>query len=701
MSAPPIQLIIHALPYQGRNALADRWPGFIADLRRILATKAQGETPETGDELLLFRFNTPSEAWSALLATLSHLKRAYGWTEEQGPLPLHLVLHQERQDELPGAMHDPSSDFWDMLHLEEPYATRALKLQWEQRGSGGQPPPDFVEAEKGLFLLGAPPEAIHPLRVEIFPQRDLTLSGSLQTCFYCGMNTHKPANCPSKLLGMETQGIGLAGYLPISRLAELFQEAMTSQEQMNNTLAAGLTASQIRKSPLLQTYLSYFDINLIYQPRFLRNIAFASSTASWEALRAPEAITADNHAMNMGLDCLRVGQHPQAEAMFIEENRRPKGRHFHAAIGRAFVALELERESDSSHFLENAIIAASSDLEKVYASLLLARFCALNNDPWKAGHALDSVLSLRRDMDEVLYSQLQSLARNDAGDKALRQLRSLLEERRELFVTAMLDPQLLPISSQVEDLLLARLQQQRQEAEEALIKARGACRDLQSWFAEGAEEMTVLLADLGRLEAQFEKCSYYDTLDVIHRAGVLLASCFRAQEKTLDAMKVEIARLALSLATFQTFWKAYPYPAWFMEFHAIMQKARARLEDAEAMARRGMHGQLFKTIQERMAQVRESLELLKPLSVKMGWMRITLDGVKLFGRKLLITELLVLGVAALLLPTLSLWDGMAASSGLVELLKTPLVQKKLLVAITLLVAPLIALAQTLWQIKDA
>ena len=700
MPTAPILLIIHALPYPGRTVLGDRWPGLIADLHRLLAGKAHGETPETGEELHLFHFKTPGDAWSALLVTLSHLKRAYAWTEEQGSLPVQIVLHLERPDELPGAMHDASSDFWDMLHLEEPYATRALKLQWEQRGFSGQAPPSFIEAEKGLYLLGSPPSTAHHLQLDVFPQRDLLLTGTLTPCYYCGMNTHKPASCPSKLLGMETQGIGLAGYLPIQQLAELFKQAMTSQEQLNKILAAGLTASQIRKSPLIQAYLAYFDLNLTYQARFLRSIAFNSSTASWETLRAADSVSADNHAMNMGLDCLRVGQYPQAEALFIEENRRPKGRHFHAAIGRAFVALELDRDSDTGQFLENAAIAATSDQEKVYAAMLLARFCTLHDDPWKAGHALDAVFSLRRDVDEVLYCQLQSMARNEAGDKAVRQLRSLIEERRELFVTALLDPQLLPIASQVEDLLIGRFQQQQQEAEEALIRARGVCHDLRGWFAEGAEEMAVLLADLGRLEAQFLKGSYYDTLDVIHRSSVLLAACYRAQEKALDTMKVEISKLSLSLATFQNFWKTYPYPALYMDFHALLQQARQKVEATEAMAERGMHGQLFQTIQERIVQIRENLELLKPISVKMGWMRIILDGAKLFSRKLLVSELILLALAALLLPTLSMWHGIIPD-GLVELLQTPLVQKKLFVALTLLVAPLIALAQTLWQLKDS
>jgi membrane protein implicated in regulation of membrane protease activity len=83
----------------------------------------------------------------------------------------------------------------------------------------------------------------------------------------------------------------------------------------------------------------------------------------------------------------------------------------------------------------------------------------------------------------------------------------------------------------------------------------------------------------------------------------------------------------------------------------------------------------------------------------MAWVRIVCDGAKLFGRKLLITEMALLGLGALLFPLLAFWLG-GDSGGMIELLTNSWLQRQALLIVTLFVAPLFALAQTLWEMMD-
>lgn len=688
-------LALQSLNSLGQNILGEQWTDFLLDLRQSLAVKGY-EDPASTETLLLFHFPQPDTACVTLVETLTRLKKVYEWKENVGPLPLHIVLHLEKEGDPPGPLHDAEASFWDILQLEQLYATPPLQQQWAESPAGENGlSPTFAEAGNGLYLLSlAIPEMP---RIEIFPHRALPLAGPLAPCFYCGMTTHSPADCPGKMLTMATQGLSLAGYLPLETLSELFGKALSVQEKLANLMAAGLTVSQIRQSPLLQVYLAYFDLNLICQPRFLWNIAF-NSNAKWEDLTKPDTVSVDSHSLHLGLDCLRVGQHAQAEDLFVEESRRPKGKQFYATIGRAFVALELERDNDLEHFLEHASGIAVSDKEKIYISLLQARYYGLRDDHWKAGHALDRVFNLRRDLAEALYRQVQLMVQGDMGEKGIRQLRTLVADHKELFLTALMDPQLLAVAGPVEDLLVVRFQVQQQEAEENLLKAQTICQDIQTWFSED-EGPSALFADLASLEKQFAQGSYYDLLDVAHKAQALLRSCYRLQENALDAMKADITRLLVTWESFRRYWQGYPYQSFFENFQEILQAARKNLSDIEALAQQNMHGQLYHTIQERLAQVRESCEALQPLSARMAWVKVLCDGAKLFGRKLLMTEAVLLGAGALLFPLLAFFLA-GDSGGVIELLTNSWLQRQALLIVTLFVAPLFALGLTLWQMME-
>lgn len=690
-----IVLALHVLNYQGKNILGESWADFLLELRQALGVKGK-EDPASTESLLLFHFSQPDMASVILLESLARLKKIYEWKESTGPLPLHIVLHREKADAPPGPLHDAGASFWDALLYEQPYVTRPLKQQWSEVVSAGNSLVHaFTAADNGLYLLSVSiPETP---RVVIFPHRALPLAGTLAPCFYCGMTTHRPQDCPGKMLTMATQGISLAGYLPLDTLSEQFAKAMSIQDKLSNIMAAGLTVSQIRQNPLLQVYIAYFDLSLIYQPRFLWNIAF-NSNSKWEELIKPEMVSVDSHSLHLGLDCLRVGQHAQAEDLFVEESRRLKGKQFYATIGRAFVALELDRDSDLEHFLEHAVIIAKSDKEKIYVSLLQSRYYALHGDHWKAGHILDNVFAVRRDLAEVLYRQFQLMVLGDQGEKGIRQLRALVGDRKELFLTALMDPQLCSVAGSVEDLLVVRFQVQRQEAEESLLKARTVCQDLQTWFPAD-DSPAPLFADLGGLEKQFAQGSYYDLIDVAHKAQALLRACYRLQETTLDAMKGDIARTLSIWESFRRYWQGYPYQSFFKNFQELLDAARAKLTEIESLALQNMHGQLYQTIQERLVQVRENCDELQRLSARMDWIRILCDGGKLFVRKLLITEVVLLGVSGVLFPLLAFWLA-DDSGGVIELLTNSWLQKQALLLVTLFVAPLFALCQTLWHMME-
>jgi hypothetical protein len=165
-------LALQALNYQGQNILGESWADFLLDLRHALAVKGK-EDPASTESLLLFYFTQPETACVTLLESLARLKKVYEWKETFGPLPLHIVLHLEKEGEPPGPEHDPVASFWDLLQHEQPHATPILKQQWPE-GQAGENllSHTYAEAGNGLYLLFVHPEIPH---VEIFPHCALPL----------------------------------------------------------------------------------------------------------------------------------------------------------------------------------------------------------------------------------------------------------------------------------------------------------------------------------------------------------------------------------------------------------------------------------------------------------------------------------------------------------------------------------------------
>jgi hypothetical protein len=131
-----------------------------------------------------------------------------------------------------------------------------------------------------------------------------------------------------------------------------------------------------------------------------------------------------------------------------------------------------------------------------------------------------------------------------------------------------------------------------------------------------------------------------------------------------------------------------------------MQSTKESLTKVKEQAEENMYGARYKDIKATLAEVRAAFEILKPMCARMNWLRIFFDGAKLFGRRLLITELVLLGLGAVLVPIIAFWLSGTEAYGFIRILKEPLVQRQVIMIVTVFVAPFLALAQTLWRLMQ-
>lgn len=689
-------LAVKADKASGKDLLGEKWADFFYGLRALLQDDGQ-EEPEDREDLLLFRFPDPAAALSALSKRLQQTKKLVEWEPTRGPAPLRIILELAGPQPYHPLLASHDSEEWNRLASEVPHLTPALKEQWQELAD-----PDKIGAHRLADAVGdlTPLLFDHDSQLQrppLFPHRHLPLQGKLPPCFYCGLTTHEPAACPAKMLTMQTQGLPTVGYLPLEEIARLFKKAMESLPELDNMLVAGISPGQLRKDPLLRVYVSYFDLNKVFQPRFLAGLAFTAHTQWWE-LGRPESIAADNSSLYQGLDCLRVGQHRQAEELFINESRRPHGKQLYATIGRALVALEQNRLHEMGHYLDSALKGAMTNKDRIFVCLLLYRYYRLQGDNWKAAHSLDNILSFERECAEAIYRQAQLAVAEESTHEAINRIRSLVVDERVYFFHVMMDPELLPIHDAMENILHNRWQNQRQEAEEKLAQARTIAAEMEQWLEPEAEELRELREDLAILAQQEEQQSYYDLIDIAEKSGQIRQRCYRLQESLIDALHERIEATGKRLSGFQTFWKNYQYQNFFPEFGEILQKLQELTQKTDRDGQKNLTGARYRALQEALAESEDNFKRLKELTIRLVWVRNLFNAGKQFIKSLVVAEAALLSLTVVLLASLILLSADSPTAhGLAEVLRDPAVQKRMLTMVTLILAPLLALIHTLWR----
>jgi len=688
---PTTLLAIKPLHYQGQQLLKGHWLPLVNKLRASLQSLGFEDT-DSSESLLLFTFNHPH---AALTATATHINAVRRDCERQlngHALPIQIIIHLPSGEENHSPYRNPEAKLWEMLDAGAIHITKPLKAAWDGLMANKNLPPCLINKHgDGLFTVQmAADESL--FAAAILSCRDLSTRGSGSPCFYCGMPSHPPDKCPSKLLTMEHNGLAAVGYLPFEQLDETFRKVFANIPVMSKRLADGVTPSELRKNSGLTVFISFFDINRVYQPRFLAAIAF-SRFSKWQSLFKSETPQPDNKNLQLGLDCLRVGKYGQAEEFLMRESQPKSLRRFTATVGMAFVSLEQRGLAAMRTCLELAKSLATQPKEHIYIDLLLSRFYELAGELWKARDIIKNVTTAQVDCPDALYRKLQLEAKDNFSAEACQLLRGLLIDQRQLFMAALIDPTLLPIQTKVEDLLSSQYGTMASSAQDSLNQASIELEGLTLWCEAGDQQILAAQASQETLQQRFQQKSYFATLDVEHKAKTLLTAIRQIREDKLNALYDQIGKAKAQWDEYYSFWTAYRYRLFFKRFQEDLSTLEKPLHEAEELAKTS-EGSSYRRAIELLHMAEKALGTLAHTQQRMIWTQLVWDSAVSFSKKLAITEIvgIIMATAAVFgLGQLPEGDTLAA------LANDPLFQKKATTLTAFLIAPLLALS---WTIKS-
>ena len=155
-------------------------------------------------------------------------------------------------------------------------------------------------------------------------------------------------------------------------------------------------------------------------------------------------------------------------------------------------------------------------------------------------------------------------------------------------------------------------------------------------------------------------------------------------------MNEKVDDAAFKWDMYNTFWRSYTYKSFFKNFEDILRTSKRELVETRAIAAKSL-GKAMEKLESALADI----EQLKPIIDKMNKLKTALDIVGVFGKKVLLSEIVLGLLLFVLFPLVTIFGADFLGESFVQMMQNPQFQKNGIFITGLLIAPLVAFGMTL------
>jgi len=386
----------------------------------------------------------------------------------------------------------------------------------------------------------------------LFLYHDALIQGKNYPCYYCGNKNHLSKNCPSKKLPQVTNSLNKLGYLSLDTINRLFFKYLVGE---SSELPA---ESETYKNPGISAILAclgFYDLKKVFQIRSFRTIWDAKSD-TWDNTMERKNKESMGGIVWLAYDCLRVSNLPQAES-FLKTSIKEAPEDYKAYCAMGFLNLERDNVFRAEHFFNKALYSVRTKPQKIFLLLLLSRLYDLNDDFVRARQKIKEIISIDPDCPEAVYQDIIFKFRQGKKNEAIKCLIKLIQQNREYYLCALIDPELALFSEiiypQLKKLFNAAKSEATQVFHEAEKKLEGLKRVLDKEDKELAETQS-LRSKIGEL---LKTDSYFGYLDTIQYGNFITSISRKGIEERRKKLLNSLYELNNRLKRNQTFVSNY------------------------------------------------------------------------------------------------------------------------------------------------
>jgi len=416
---------------------------------------------------------------------------------------------------------------------------------------------------------------------------DALINGENPRCYYCGSKRHKIGNCPSKHLPEITNAINKIGYKSMEEIDRLYADYLSGlgsnfeerhDESLNNDL---LIAHQV-----------FYDLKRIFQLRFFRAI-WDTKDKVWDNVRGRMCEGNRSGIMWVAQDCIRVSNLIRAESLLEDFLvRNPDDYKVYCAMG--FLNIERSNISLAEHYFSEALKYAETDPEKIFLLFLLFRIYELSNNLGKASAKIRDIMEINPHCADAVYLDIVLQFRQGGTSEPLRKLVKLINNNREYYIYALIDPDLKAFRDIINPQLKELLNNVRNDAKRVINENEAELKRWGDIFS--SEEMALRKVKESWLEINklTETNSYFGYLDVIYSGVSITKTVHRTIEESKKEHYETLLKLKNQLRIYFKFTSTYPYRNLIEELNTTLGIIQQKVNESWRKLETGPPDELLK-----------------------------------------------------------------------------------------------------------
>ncbi|HCF04978.1 MAG TPA: hypothetical protein DEU72_01870 [Desulfomicrobiaceae bacterium] len=490
-----------------------------------------------------------------------------------------------------------------------------------------------------VVLLSRGSSRVHGT-LNIFLPASLVVGGR-RPCFYCGMRSHGPSQCPSKRL--------FPTNLQVSALARVARMDLMEMPAIMERLEKALGEDPLQTLPdLLEDRTpeaivaqAVFDVSVHLQLR-MAQMVWRARGKDW-----PRGIEDSGGAVDesvvQALESLRTGNPDRALERLDQALMRAR-RNYQPRVLLGFLSMERDEPKRAAEFWDEALSLAYTSLQRSYILLLLGRLREV------AGDHTDAVRFYSRAHREsprffaAKYRQSVCMLKSGFINEALGFFREIVSQDPDIFSMLLLDPELESGRTHLHAMLWDLWSDAQSKKEDIVGSVQNINELLRQWLPENHPAYKTFYDRIQTLSSYVGINNYVAFSKIINGAIAVKNDIQERVKKDIEEMYQKRESILERLHQIHREASWFPFPSMLSKFTKVFNKCASDLD---------LVNQLDLHVPEKFHQGHEALERaaegLDFLERQLLWLQGVRNGalfLLLAGRYLLVFELVALLVAA-------------------------------------------------------
>ena len=275
-------------------------------------------------------------------------------------------------------------------------------------------------------------------RLNIFLPASL-VSGGESPCFYCGLRSHLPRKCPTRLLQP-----GNIQVSEMARFARIDLDALPAvmaalEKQLAPDVLKGLTALVTEKDNQALTVQAMFEVNMVCQLRMM-SMVWRARGKEWPRGIEDQRPQVDENLKD-ALDSMRAGNQDRAMEK-LDQYVLKSAKNYQPRVLLGFMALERDELKRAAGFWEEAEALAYTGLQRSYIQVLQGRLREVTGDFPEAIRLYSRAVHESPGLTRARYRQAVCLIKSGYLNEAQALIRDLIRDDPDYFSVVLLDPEM-------------------------------------------------------------------------------------------------------------------------------------------------------------------------------------------------------------------------------------------------------------------